>query len=663
MEGKRTLDGERGLSPGVVNVVLVVLGVVIASALVWVVFAGSGTPSAEEVPDSGFTWSPEAPNTGEAVTFDASAATPPEDGTDYAWDFDGDGETDASGPVANYTFDEPGDRAVSLTVTDARGPSNVSTRTVTINRGPTVEAGEDTTIVVGSSFSRSIDIADSDSTGWRVVVDYGDGTNDTETTTVPSVALSHDYATAGEYPVTVTVTDEEGASGTDSFVVSIENTPPTVTLSGVIDAEGSPTTIRAAFTDSGIGETHTAVVDWGDGEETNATVTPGRSGGVVVANHSYEDDGVYTITVTVTDNGGERDSGTLTVRVANVAPTIDLLSVERPVIEGRSTHLDGNFTDLGSNDSHTAVVDWGDGNVSEVEVWQTRNTVDTDHVYAEDGIYTATLLITDDEGASDQRSVRVIVRNDRPDVTASGDTVFENATATISVSYEDFGLEDTHTAVVDWGDDTVDGVEIPGSNAGGFTASHHYLDAGSYRVRVTVTDDEGETGSDATTVLVNNRPPAIRRLTVDRKTVPEGSPVTISGFFVDASPEDSHSAEVDWGDGTVDAITLTRNDEGGSFQARHTYTAPGDYTVTIRVVDDDGGTDVERTAVTVTAAAPPVTPSPPEPTPTEPPTAPTDPVAPPVDGGGGDDDDDDRPGRGRGRGKGRERGRNSIEGL
>jgi hypothetical protein len=73
-------------------------------------------------PVAEFTFSPEAPHVGEAVTFDASASYDP-DGfiVRWEWDFTGDGLTDAEGVVATWAFAQPGSYPVKLTVTDNDG--------------------------------------------------------------------------------------------------------------------------------------------------------------------------------------------------------------------------------------------------------------------------------------------------------------------------------------------------------------------------------------------------------------------------------------------------------------------------------------------------------------------------------------------------------------
>ena len=78
--------------------------------------------------------------------------------------------------------------------------------------------------------------------------------------------------------------------------------------------EGSTVNFTGSFTDVGVNDTHTIMWDFGDSNSVSDTLTP---------THSYADDGVYTVTLTVTDDDGGVSSDTLTVTVGNVAPVID----------------------------------------------------------------------------------------------------------------------------------------------------------------------------------------------------------------------------------------------------------------------------------------------------------------------------------------------------
>jgi uncharacterized repeat protein (TIGR01451 family) len=83
------------------------------------------------------------------------------------------------------------------------------------------------------------------------------------------------------------------------------NSPPAV---GVIAAPNSPVqidtvvSVSANFVDPDIRDTHTAVWNWGDGSASKGTVTEANGLGSVTGTHAYASGGVYTTTLTVSDN-------------------------------------------------------------------------------------------------------------------------------------------------------------------------------------------------------------------------------------------------------------------------------------------------------------------------------------------------------------------------
>ncbi len=84
---------------------------------------------ADQAPTAVFSYRPENPATGETVTFDATRSGG--EMASYEWDITGDGETDATGPTPVRTFETPGRREVSLTVTDG-GATATTTETVDV---------------------------------------------------------------------------------------------------------------------------------------------------------------------------------------------------------------------------------------------------------------------------------------------------------------------------------------------------------------------------------------------------------------------------------------------------------------------------------------------------------------------------------------------------
>lgn len=86
----------------------------------------------------------------------------------------------------------------------------------------------------------------------------------------------------------------------DPVITSISNTAPVIGDA----AEVVPIHVSSAFTDPGTLDTHTATIDWGDGTTTSAVIVQRAGFGSLAGSHEYQQGGVYTIVVTLTDDDG-----------------------------------------------------------------------------------------------------------------------------------------------------------------------------------------------------------------------------------------------------------------------------------------------------------------------------------------------------------------------
>lgn len=187
---------------------------------------------------------------GDTLLLDGRASSDP-DGTivDYAWNL-GDGQY-AEGATVAVSYATTQDVDVQLTVTDDDGYRDREVRRVITNIAPVANAGGNVAADLIELFAfdgRGSRDADGTIASYRW--DFGDGNSGTG-----SVGL-HRYAAVGVYTVTLTVTDNHGASDTDVAVATVgsgsDTVPPTIQFtpptSSVI--EGDPVVISASIFDA-----------------------------------------------------------------------------------------------------------------------------------------------------------------------------------------------------------------------------------------------------------------------------------------------------------------------------------------------------------------------------------------------------------------------------
>ncbi|MEV2217636.1 family 43 glycosylhydrolase [Streptomyces sp. NPDC050997] len=120
------------------------------------------------------------------------------------------------------------------------------------------------------------------------------------------------------------------------------------------------------------------------------------------------DNGTYTVTLT-----GGRSRDTATVKVANAAPVITSAKGPQSAASvGQRTLVTAEFTDPGANDTHTCTVDWKDGGDPRPGT-VTATGCRAEHTYAKAGIRRPVITVTDDDGASDSRTLPELIAYDR----------------------------------------------------------------------------------------------------------------------------------------------------------------------------------------------------------------------------------------------------------
>ncbi len=491
-----------------------------------------------------------------------------------------------------YTDDNPTGTAsdanpVNLTLSDSAGNTDTDSTSVTVNNlAPTLSnVAISTPINEAGTATLSGTITDpGPGDTFSLVVNWGDGSApQTFTYAAGTTAFSetHLYSddnptgTASDnYTIGLTLTDDDTGSDTDTASLTVNNVAPALSaLAATAINENGTTTLSGTITDPGTADTFSLVVDWGDG---SAPQTFNYAAGTTAFNetHTYADDnpsGTFTIALTLTDDDTGSDTDSTTVSVSNTAPILSNVAISTPINEGDTATLTGNIADVGTLDTFSLTVDWGDGSTPESFTYPAGTTSFSEtHVYADDNptgtasdVVTVNLTLTDDDTGSDTDTTSLTVNNVAPTLTniTIDSGVVEGDTATLAGNITDPGLGDNFSLVVDWGDGSTPEPFAYVSGTSVFSETHVYVDdnpsgtmSDVYTVTLTLTDDDTGQDTDSTSIIIINGL-GLTILSWD-PDVDENAVFTVNAQINDPGIEDTFTFVTDWDDGSVVTYTF-----------------------------------------------------------------------------------------------------------
>ena len=238
-------------------------------------------------------------------------------------------------------------------------------------------------------------------------------------------------------------------------------------------------------TDEGVPCLDVCTYSWNFGDGVTGT---GR-----IANHAFASPGTYTVALTVSDAAGASASTAQAVTVTNVAaPTVTLAVAPSPPAAGQVATFTATATPASGHGIGSYAWDFGDGTT------QTTTGPTVTKTYSIVGTYVATVTVTDDLGQTASVSLQFTIVGSG--VTASFTSSPTDPKTSTTVQFN--GVASTASAgvtITTWDWDFGDGSTARTTAA---TTSHMFGDAGTYVVRLTVTDTAGRTGTTTANVVV-----------------------------------------------------------------------------------------------------------------------------------------------------------------
>lgn len=456
----------------------------------------------------------------------------------WKWDF-GNGITSTlQNPSATYFF--PGTYTISLTVTNDNG-TNTLTRNAYINvyDKPRVNFGSDNQ---SGCFPFPVQFKDSSlagngtvNTAWQW--DFGNGTQSSQTN--PSTT----YTTAGNYTITLKVTNDKGCFSTLSkpSYIQVSRGLQLGFTNTALDRCRGPWPVTFTNTSTGPG-TLTYLWDFGDGAtSTQQNVT-----------HTYASKGTYSVSLSVSSSSGCSD----VLRRQNLISIQDI-STSFSATDSICALSPTSFTNTSSPAPQSAVWRFGDGT--------TASTINTIKSFGNAGPYTVRLYNTY-AYCTDSFSKNIqVIALPKPAFSASQTT---QCKPPLTVNFKD-----ASTGTISWlwkfGDGTTSTLQNP---------SHTYTAYGDYTVVLVLKNSYGCVDS-----LVRPAFIQIRKPVISFPSLPQSGcvPYTASLSASVNTLDNITSYLWDFGDGTTSTLPTPS----------HTYNNQGNYTVSLTVTTSTGCTE------------------------------------------------------------------------
>ncbi len=361
-------------------------------------------------------------NEGSPISLELSNASDPSSadvaaGFSYAFDC-GSGYASASSvATANCATNDNGTRTVKARISDKDGGTTEYLAIVTINNvAPVAELVTTSPVNEGSPFTISLKNASDPSSadtaaGFSYAFDCGNGYASASSATSASCATNDN----GTRAVKAKITDKDGGVTEYTDTVTIDNVAPTATFTAATPVnEGS--FFKLALSNASDPSSADTAAGFSYAFDCNDGFGYRNAGSTSNLSCPTSDNGIRVVSAKITDKDGGFTEYLTQVTINNVAPTVGTITAPvAPIAVGTPINVSAPFSDPGTADTHTAVIDWDDASTSAGTVTHGEGEaagagkVEATHTYTTPGIYTIKVTVTDDDSGSDSEIFEYVV--------------------------------------------------------------------------------------------------------------------------------------------------------------------------------------------------------------------------------------------------------------
>jgi PKD repeat protein len=493
---------------------------------------------------------------GELIILNGSGSSDNVGIMNWTWTFDDVVPVTLYGEFSDYYFNNTGVFTVTLKVTDFSGYSRNDTVNITVleSTPPIANAGMDMTVNEDEilTFDGS---GSSDNVG---IVNWTWTFEDGFPVTLSGEKPTYTFSQPGIYQVLLNVSDAAGNWDNDTMNVTVLDV-----TSPVADA-GPDQTINEDNMVFFNGSSSSDNVDLKNWTWTFTDDVPVILYGKTPS-YLFEEPGVFTVILNVSDLSGNWDSDTAIITVLDITNPFADAGFDQMVDEDTTVQFDGR-----ASSDNVEVVNWtwtfSDG--GPVHLYGENPT----YIFNEPGIFNVTLTVKDNAGNDDDDFLIITVYDVTDPVADAGpDQIVDEDT---TVQFNGSGSSD-NVDVVNWTWTFSDGgsVSMYGENP-----THIFLEPGIYNVTLNATDDAGNWHEDFVIITVLDTTNPVADAGPDQNVNED----TVVHF--DGSDSSDNVGIVNW--------TWTFSDGGPVLlygeSPTHVFSEPGTYNVTLNATDAAG---------------------------------------------------------------------------